>query len=243
VAHRSTTTGSGATTTGGTVAIPGDVVSGDILICAVTNRDATADPTVTDNDVGGNSWALLDHHDDGTRGASVWWKRATGSTASKTITIAGCTGSCAFLTAAFSGRDTGATPYEAVASSVATGTTTKSLPGITTSVADVDVVVCYFNVVNDLGNTGLVINATDPASMTVVEHLSTGGSDCGCHFAPGTRATAGATGAFTWTQGSNVVFGITFGLLPAAAAGGGDGPIFDGRALGLGRILGGSALC
>jgi hypothetical protein len=87
-------------------------------------------------------------------------------------------------------------------------------------VNDVDVVVAYFNVVNDLGNTGLVINATDPASFVVTEHLSAGGSDCGCHFGAATRATAGATGAFSWTQGSNVVFGITFGLKPAVGGGG-----------------------
>jgi hypothetical protein len=74
--------------------------------------------------------------------------------------------------------------------------------------------------------------------MTVVaEHLSAGGSDCGCHIGVGTRATAGATGNFSWTQGSNVVFGVTFGILPAAG-GGVVGPLLPGHLVGGGILAG-----
>lgn len=81
---------SGATTTSFTLVINSGVVAGDILVLCATNRDATADPTVTDDDSGGNTWTKLSNQNADTNGAgTVWWKRATSGTASKTITVFG----------------------------------------------------------------------------------------------------------------------------------------------------------
>ena len=47
---------SGNQTTGFTLVINAGVVTGDILLLAITNRGATTDPVVVDNDTGGNLW-------------------------------------------------------------------------------------------------------------------------------------------------------------------------------------------
>jgi len=89
--HVQSVNGSTTATTSDTIVIPTVLVDDFMMVCC-TNKGATASPTVTDDDVGGNAWARLDNSQN--NGASVWFKRATAGTSGKTITAAGFTTAC-----------------------------------------------------------------------------------------------------------------------------------------------------
>src|SRR4051812_10843473 len=77
-------------TTTGTITIPSTVQVGDDLYVSITSRGHTATTAlcgVTDDDAGGNGW-LFKGSDDVLKG-QFFWKKATATTASKTITVAG----------------------------------------------------------------------------------------------------------------------------------------------------------
>lgn len=90
ISHIETTVPGGNPTTSFTVTISASTLTDDICIVTAIHK-ATTNPTVTDNDTGGNTWALLEAVNDGTRSYSVWWKRATSGTASKTVTVGSLT--------------------------------------------------------------------------------------------------------------------------------------------------------
>lgn len=213
-------------TTSCTVTIPASVATDDILIVCATNRNGTADLSVTDNDTGGNAWALLIKQlgDTDNRSGQVWWKRATSGSASKTITISGATNSIAAGVAAFSGADTGATPYEAQAGEK-NASADETQTAITVS-ADSMVCLAIFNILNDL--TPSTFAATDPATLTQsFNALSAGGSDCGANLSYGLKTGgAGSTGNFTWAQTDNITCSVAFGIKVAAAA---KPPVFQRR--------------
>lgn len=199
----------GNPTTSFTVTIPSETLTGDVLVFAATNRDATADPSVTDNDAGGNAWAKLGG---GATGLTVWWKRATGSTASKTLTASGFTGSSAGVVSLFRGVTAAATPYESVTTE-SNASADESHAGFTPSRNGSMVCLAIANRTNDISVT--TVAATNPASLTAPEKLSTGGSDCSCALARGAQTTAGATGNITWAQTDAATVSCAFGLIPA----------------------------
>ena len=212
-------------TTTTTITIPAGVATGHILILAATNRDATADPTVTDDDSGGNTWAKVTNQNASGNGAgTVWWKRATSGTASKTVTVDGMTGSMAAGLAVFSGCRSSGNPYAQVsgeANASADETHTNAIgvypihPGCFGCIA-------VFNTGND--------NAVGPATLTTAdgqtsafaerfEHLSAGGNDCGVEFATGNLFAATSTRAalisnLVWSQVNGTTASIFFMLLP-----------------------------
>jgi hypothetical protein len=82
ITHRSSTPATGTTqttTTSTTATIPSDVVNGDIMVFTVTNGDATAQPTVSDNS-GIGSWTLIQNAAGTAVGVSSWYKRVTNQT-------------------------------------------------------------------------------------------------------------------------------------------------------------------
>src|SRR5688572_1904080 len=83
----------GNPTTSFTTVIP-PVAVGDLLLLDALNGGSTADPQVTDNDVGGNPWQKAISTTSLIRNASLWWKRATAASSGKTITAQGFTNSC-----------------------------------------------------------------------------------------------------------------------------------------------------
>lgn len=91
ISHIETTLPAGNPTTSFTVTISASTLTNDLLFLTVIHK-ATTNPTVTDNDTGGNTWVLLEAINDGTRSYTVWWKRATSGTASKTVTVGSLTG-------------------------------------------------------------------------------------------------------------------------------------------------------
>ncbi len=201
----------GNPTTSFTVGIQSQVVANDILILSVTNRDADAAPSVTDNDTGGNTWARLES---GTGCLTVWWKRATSATASKTITVSGLTGSSSGVLCAFNGCRLG-TPYEAV-SYENNASANESHAAITTSRDGAWVVLAIGNDSNDLATDTQA--ATSPSTITERgEKLSTGGSDCSNTLCAAEKTTAGSTGTITWAQVDGASCSCAFALVPAVS--------------------------
>jgi hypothetical protein len=215
------TASSGAAgTTGNTLVIHSSVQSGDILLLGVTNRDGTADPTVVDNE-GAGSWAKVSNQNAATNGSlSVWWKRASANTASKTITISGGTGSVSSGVTPYRGALASGTPYGTpVPESNASGNV--STAGITTSAAGSFVCLFVGCTSNDTLDPNTYV-ATDPTTLTErLNAVSTSGSDCLMAHASAERSAAGATGTISWSQGAGTGASIVFELLaePVVATG------------------------
>lgn len=195
-------------TTSYTVTIPAGTQTDDILILSNTNRDADTDPAVTDNDTGGNAWAKVG----GTGCGTVWWKRATSGTASKTITAGSQTGSCSGVLKVYRGCRLG-TPYENVTSE-ANASGNESHAAITPTRDGCMVVLCIANDSNDLATTTHA--ATNPSTLSLIEKLSTGGSDCSNGQAHGIQTgSAGSTGTLSWAQVDGASVSVVFDLMPA----------------------------
>jgi hypothetical protein len=215
VSHRSSI-GAAATTntTSLTVVIPAGVLANDILILVTANFGATTDPTVVDDDTGGNTWAKLSGEDN-TGSGDVWWKRATSGTASKTITVSNCTTSCSAVLSAFSGCLLSGNPYEAE-SAEANASGNETHASITTLGAGRYVCLAVANLAND--NATSAQDATDPNTLQeLIEHLNdpTGASnDCATVLAAAPQAIPGATGAVTWAQTNGITVSVVFALIP-----------------------------
>jgi hypothetical protein len=204
----------GNPTTSFTVTIPSAVLAGDLLFLPLTSRDAVGvAPTVTDNDTGGNTWTKIASSSD--QKATLWYKRATSGSASKTVTVAAALGSSSGVLKAFSGGDGGATPYtDVVVETNASGD--ESHVGFTPSNADSMVCCSVHNYANDNAVTSLSFATLGATAAT--EKTSTGGSDCGCIFGHALQ-TGGpsATGNLTWAQTNGTTYSITWAIKPAIA--------------------------
>lgn len=208
----------GNPTTSFTVGIPSQVLTDDLLFLAITSRDhtsGTARVSVTDNDSGGNAWALMTGAESSDRKASIYWKRATGSTASKTVTVSGAVGSVSGVLKCFSGGDTSATPFSnVVPESNASGNETHA--GFTPGQADSMVCASVHNYAND--NAVTTLSFATLGATTATEKLSTGGSDCGCTFGHVLQSGAATgTGNLTWAQTDGTTHSITWAIIPALA--------------------------
>ena len=197
-------------TTSCTVTIPASVQSGDDLYLCVTNRGATgSDPTVTDDDTGGNTWTKVSD-DGGNIQASIWHKKATSGTASKTITVSDCTDSCSAGLDVYRGAGT-ATDFSV--ESNASGDETHA--GFTPSNADSFICLAVFNIANDLGSSSQT--CTDPGVLTErFDELSWGGNDCAVMLATALQSGGPtATGNFTWSQTNADTVSIVFSIPPS----------------------------
>lgn len=217
VAHRaSAAANEAAPTTSLTITIPASVATGDALFVALTSRDhtsGTAYPTVTDNDAGGNTWTRIGESSN--RKATLWYKIATSATASKTITCAGCVGSCTAGVSAYSGTAT--VPYSNLTvEDNASGNETHAT--FTPDHAGSFICLAVFNTAND--NAIASEACTDPGTLTErYEKLSTGGSDCGNAFASALQAAGPtATGAINWTQTDGVTVSMAWAVPPPTVA-------------------------
>lgn len=216
IAHRASAVANSTTnTTSLTVTIPASVQADDLLFLVTSNYGAATNPTVTDNDSGGNTWARIGGSDPnrGSSSSDVYWKRATSGTASKTITVSGCTNSCSAGVSAFSGGRTTDPPYENVtAESNLGGNETQA--GFTPTVSGSMVCLAVCNVVNDLAVGSQ--SSTSPGALTeFFEHLNTGGGSCATNLSGAVQSVAGATGSLTWSQTNSDTGSIGWNILPA----------------------------
>lgn len=208
-----------ATTTSLTLVIDAGVATNDILVLALVNRDATAAPTVSDNDIGGNSWTLLRSQSATTNGSiHIYWKRATSGTAGKTITASGFTGSCAGGVTPFTGASLEPFPFGASAvAGEANASANETQAAISVSHPGSMVFLVVGNTSNDTLNVTTQA-ATDPSSLTErFEGTSTGGNDCSISLSSAVKTTAGSTGAFTWAQTDGTGASLAFALDPAVS--------------------------
>jgi hypothetical protein len=176
------------------------VQAGDVLVLAATNRDATADPSVTDNDAGGNTWTKIKNQNAATNGAgTLWTKRVTSGTASKTITVSGMTGSMSCVLVYYRGCSAGSVfANPAVGESNASGD--ESQAAYTTVAGGSWVIHTVHVTSNDTLNPGNR-TATSPASIPeVAEHASSGGNDCSTSYAAASKPAAGSTGTISWAM-------------------------------------------
>jgi hypothetical protein len=167
IAHRVSATGGTTDTTSTSVVIPATVQADDILLLSVVcGRTVNAPATPTDDDAGGNTWALVAADEETVVHGSVWWKRATSGTASKTITVAGdgvdAPDSMAAGVSAYSGCISSGTPFE---NAVATGvpSATETVVGFTPSVNG-----AFVCLTNALANDQAVSSqsTTSPGALT-----------------------------------------------------------------------------
>lgn len=218
VAYRSSAANASTTTTTSfTVVIPADVQDGDLLVLCVINRNgAGTDPTVVDDDTGGNTWTKFAGDANGK--ATIWRKFATSGTASKTITVSGCLDSSTGGVDAYSGADT-TTPLTNLTTS-ANASGVESVSGFTPSFADEFICFAIFNHENN--NVTDTQACTDPGVLTErYDAGSTGGSDC--QVTSASRVQVGgptATGNFTWNQVDGATITHAFAISPVQAASG-----------------------
>lgn len=198
-----------------TLTIPATTQAGDWLYLACTNRGSTSNPsTPTDNDTGGNAWTLVDSQNNGSANGSLWKKKATSGTASKTITVTGFTNSCAGALHVFRGLRT-ITPEENITKETnSSGDETNA--GVTPSRPGGLVALIVFNGTDDISCTTTTTANSGTGSFTHVNALSTGGSDCAVCFAAATRSAATATGNFTWSQTNAATMSMTLSFRATA---------------------------
>lgn len=218
VAHvASATTNTTTGTTTDTITIPASVVAGhDLYVLALSVGVATV--TCTDDDAGGNVWAVVSTSPEGT----IWlfWKKATSGTASKTVTLAGAVDSLTGGLSVFSGALASGDPTtDLVWESNASGN--EAHAGFTPTVAGsmISFAVLHFNPPDVV----TLLACTDPGSLEpeLWERSSTGGTDAYAIFTA--RSQVGgptATGNFTWAMTNAATRSLAFAIQPAVAVGG-----------------------
>lgn len=204
-----------------TITIP-TVAVDDIGILLVSMSNTAVDPVVTDDDSGGNAWAKIDGLGSGADNVSVWWKRMTSASSSKTITITDGVGETADSMSAaltvFRGVTTAAVPYEAVSvEGNASGNETHA--SITTLSAGAMVVFCLGESDNNPVSAVAAAN-TPPGTLTVGgSHASSAGNDTAVGILFNPMETPGATGAVTWTMTDAPTATVLFALKPQDSGG------------------------
>jgi hypothetical protein len=203
----------GNTTTTVTVNKPAGTISGDVLLALVTNRGANAAPSTVPS-----GWTLLDSAGSST-GDIMWaglYYLVAGGSEPADYTWSGFTDSCSGGMIAVSGADTSApfnvhtVRYNAAG---ATGTA-----GVTTTVADTLVVSGYGSYDNNSVTQNSWACTTDPALTHRLESTSSGGNDSAVGAATGTKASAGATGASSYTlSASRSTVGFLLAVAPPSS--------------------------
>ncbi len=210
---------SGNQTTGFTLTVPAGVIVNDIVVIGITNRDATTNPTCTDNE-GAGTWTRITTVNANTNGSiSIWWKRASANTNGKTVTVGSCTGSASGALGYYRGASLAASPF-GTAVPEANASADVSQAGVTTARDGSMVIHLVGCTSNDTLNPGNR-SATTPSTITEdAEGVSAGGSDCSLSFASDLRTAAGATGTISWTQagGNGTGASLAIELLPAWTA-------------------------
>jgi hypothetical protein len=208
-------THSGNSTTSFSVAIPATQAN-DIIILEYTHR-GTTDATIGGTYTGP---AFAEKHDQqyasNAFSGKTLWSRASGNHSAQTVTGASLTNSCAAIVTVYRGALTTGDPLAdatVVGEPNASGNETQ--PEITTTTAGAWVVLVVANS-PDVAVTSAA--CTSPGALANrAEHLSTGGTDTSIVHASAEKASAGATGAFTWAQTDGAGGSWAYAIRPAPA--------------------------
>lgn len=208
--------GGTTTTTSCTLTIPA-VEPNDVGIVEFTHR-GTDDAAVADNVSGG--WAVYHSRIFNTSfSGHTYWDRFDGAEDGGTITVSGATNSVACVLTVYRNAIASGNPFSGAATAVgeanASGNETQA--EITTLVDNAMVVLVVLNS-PDLA-VATEANTSPGALAERAERLSTGGTDTSVVHSSALKATAGATGAFTWTQSDAANGSYAYAIQPRAAAG------------------------
>jgi hypothetical protein len=202
--------------------------AGDIILLEFCHR-GTADGTVAGTSVttGGLTWTLKHSQlfATSTFSGKLYWTRATGNHSGQTVTGSGLTNACAAIVTIYRNVIASGDPFTNAATIVgeenASGNETQA--EITTLV---DGCMVCLTVLNSPDVAVATQAATSPAVLAErAELLSTGGTDASIAHASELKATAGATGALTWTQTNAASGSYAYALQPVVTT-----PFADARA-------------
>jgi hypothetical protein len=143
----------------------------------------------------------------------TYWSRATGNHAGETVTVTGLTNSCAGVVTVYRGALTSGDPLSdatIVGEQNASGDETQAAITTTTNAAWVVLVVANSPDVAVTSQTA----GGNPALAARAEVLSTGGTDSSISHASAEKATAGATGSFTWAQTNGASGSWAYAITP-----------------------------
>jgi hypothetical protein len=205
--------GANNSTTSFSITLPATAAN-DIIILEYTHRG------ITDATIGGtySGPAFAEKHDQqyatSTFSGKTLWSRATGDHAGQTVTGTGLTNSCAAIITIYRGALTSGDPLAdatIVGEQNASGDETQAQITTTTNGAWVVLVVANSPDVAVTSQT-----CTSPGALAArAERLSTGGTDTSIAHASAAKATAGATGAFTWAQTDGAGGSWAYAIVPA----------------------------
>lgn len=202
-------------TTSFSITLP-TTAANDILILEFTHR-GTGNGTIGGTSVttGGLTWTLKHSQLYATSAFSgkTYWTRATGNHATQTVTGSSLTNSCAAILTQYRGCATSGDPLaDATIVGEQNASTNETQAEITTATNGAWVVL----VVANSPDVAVATQAcTSPGTLTErAERLSTGGTDTSISHASAAKATAGATGAFTWTQTDGAGGSWAYALVP-----------------------------
>jgi len=206
--------GANNSTTSFSITLPA-TQAGDILILEYVHRglgDATLGGTSITTD--GLTWT--EKHDQqfasSTFSAKTVWTRCTGNHTGKTITGSGLTNSCAAIVTQYRGAILTDDPLTAATIvGEQNGSGSEIQAQITTTVNNAWVVLV---VANSPDYAVTAAACTSPTLTQRAERLSTGGTDSSIAHASGEKASAGATGSFTWTQTNNLSGSWAYAIKP-----------------------------
>jgi hypothetical protein len=195
--------GANNSTTSFSVTLPA-TQAGDILILEYVHR-GTADATLGGTSISSGGLTWTEKHDQQFTGSGpttcsgkTCWTRASGNHSGQTITGTGLNNSCAAVVTVYRGALASGDPLaDATIVGEDNGSGTQTQAQITTATNGAWVVL----VVANSPDTDATNQAcTSPGTLTErAELLSTGGTDTSISHASAEKATAGATGAFTWS--------------------------------------------
>mgnify|MGYP001612019087 CR=1 FL=1 len=207
--------GPGNTTTTFTITLPATAVD-DIIVLEYTHR-GTGDGSLSGTYTGGA--ATLKHsqlYASSAFSGKTWWSRATGNHTGETVIVSGLTNSCAGICTIYRGALASGDPLaDATVVGEQNAAANETQAQITTATNGAYVVLVVAN------SPDVAISSqacTSPTLVERIEKLSIGGTDTSIAHASGEKATAGATGAFTWTQTDGASGSWAYAIQPAAGA-------------------------
>jgi hypothetical protein len=219
--------GGTASTTSFSITLP-TTQANDILILEFCHR-GTGLGTIagTSVSVGGLTWTHKNSQTfaAGAFSGQMYWTRATGNHGTQTVTGASLTNSCAAIVKVKRGCVESGDPFTNAATIVGeeNASANETQAQITTLIDGADV---NFTVLNSPDLAVSTHACTSPGALAdEVEVLSTGGTDTSISSACAVKASAGATGSFTWAQTDAASGSYAYALEPKVTT-----PFADARA-------------
>lgn len=187
------------------------VQAGDVMILEYTHR---ATGTGTLGGAGGSGWTnKFTRTYNTTMSAHLYYKRCDGTESGTALTVTGLTDSCAGCVTVYRGAKSVGDPIEA-GTSEENASANETHAEITTLSPGTVVVLTVANT-PDLSVSSQT-TATSPGALTErAARLNTTGTDTSIAHASAEKATAGATGAATWSQTNAISASFLYAIGPA----------------------------